>query len=137
MYCIYCAGIWAIGMSRISIFCLLIRWSNRSSGPSKASRNISSASGGIYRSLGISDIGSPCTIAKGISAWLRVAVTGVISLSGIRLFNYRLSIVQTHGFPDLLHGLTGHIAGHLTTVSDDRLYRLLVLLIFLRPFPDR
>ena len=42
----------AIGISRISRFWRRIRYSNRSSGPSNASRKISSASGGIYRSLG-------------------------------------------------------------------------------------
>ena len=48
-------------------FCLRIRYSSRSSGPSKASRNTSMACGGMYRSRGISVSGSPSTIAKGIS----------------------------------------------------------------------
>ena len=36
-----------------------IRYSSRSSGPSKVSRNTSSASGGMYRSCGIANSGSP------------------------------------------------------------------------------
>src|SRR5882672_1803048 len=57
----------AIGMSRTSRFWRRIRYSSRSSGPSKASRNTSSACGGIYRSRGICVTGSPLTMAKGIS----------------------------------------------------------------------
>ena len=40
-------------------FCLRIRYSSRSSGPSKASRKTSSASGGMYRSCGSANSGSP------------------------------------------------------------------------------
>src|SRR6187455_2426457 len=46
-------------MSRMLKFCLRIRYSSRSSGPSKASRKTSSASGGMYRSCGRSNSGSP------------------------------------------------------------------------------
>src|SRR5712672_1658717 len=57
----------AMGMSRTSRFWRRIRYSSRSRGPSKASRNTSSACGGIYRSRGICVTGSPLTMAKGIS----------------------------------------------------------------------
>ena len=40
-------------------FCLRIRYSSKSSGPSKASRKTSSASGGMYRSCGSANSGSP------------------------------------------------------------------------------
>ena len=40
-------------------FCLRMRYSSKSSGPSKASRKTSSASGGMYRSLGSVNSGSP------------------------------------------------------------------------------
>src|SRR6266702_641853 len=49
----------AIGMSRMLKFCLRIRYSSRSSGPSKASRKTSSASGGMYKSVGSVNSGSP------------------------------------------------------------------------------
>ena len=55
----YCRVTSAMGMSRTLKFCLRIRYSSRSSGPSNASRKISSASGGIYRSVGIWNSGSP------------------------------------------------------------------------------
>ena len=63
----YCRVISATGMSRMSRFCRRIRYSSRSSGPSKDSRMTSSASGGMYRSCGICSIGSPRTMASGIS----------------------------------------------------------------------
>src|SRR3984957_15878492 len=54
-------------MLRMSTFWRRIRYSSRSSGPSKASRKISSACGGMYRSRGNCVMGSPLTTAKGIS----------------------------------------------------------------------
>ena len=63
----YCSVICATSISRMSRFWRRIRYSSRSSGPSKASRNTSSACGGMYRSLGSSVTASPRTIAKGIS----------------------------------------------------------------------
>ncbi len=71
----YCRVISATGMSRMSRFWRRIRYSNRSSGPSKASRMTSSASGGMYRSCGIFSSGMPRTIASGISCW-RAAAAG-------------------------------------------------------------
>ena len=68
MYCMYWRVISASGMSRMSRFCRRMRYSSRSSGPSKASRNTSSACGGMYRSRGSCEIGSPLTTANGISA---------------------------------------------------------------------
>src|SRR5690606_28152397 len=55
----------ATGMSRMSMFCLRIRYSSRSRGPSKASRKTSRASGGMYRSWGSSVTASPYTSASG------------------------------------------------------------------------
>ena len=45
-------------------FCRRIRYSSRSSGPSKASRKTSSASGGMYRSVGSLNSGSPYSRAS-------------------------------------------------------------------------
>src|SRR5579871_3743753 len=56
-----------MGISRMLTFWRRIKYSSRSSGPSKASRKISSACGGMYRSRGIAVMGSPLTTAKGIS----------------------------------------------------------------------
>ena len=54
----------AMGISKILKFCLRIKYSSKSSGPSKASRKISSASGGMYRSCGSANRGSPYRRAK-------------------------------------------------------------------------
>ena len=61
-------------MSRMSKFCLRIRYSNRSSGPSKVSSSTSSASGGMYRSLGMRRSGSP---------WMRASTGRSASGSGL------------------------------------------------------
>src|ERR1700712_5627593 len=53
-----------MGMSRTLKFCLRIKYSSRSSGPSNASRKISSASGGMYRSAGSFQSGSPYKCAN-------------------------------------------------------------------------
>ncbi len=47
IYSRYWAVIFAMGMSRISRFCFLIRCNKKSNGPSKASKKTSNASGGI------------------------------------------------------------------------------------------
>ena len=66
-YCMYCSVITATSISKISRFWRRIRYSSKSSGPSKASRKTSSARGGMYKSFGNSVTASPCTTANGIS----------------------------------------------------------------------
>src|SRR5438094_854906 len=68
----------AIGMSRMLKFCLRIRYSSRSSGPSNASRKTSRASGGMYRSVGTLNSGSPYrrAIATWSTTWGMAASTG-------------------------------------------------------------
>ena len=66
-YCIYCSVMLATSISRILRFCRRMRYSNKSSGPSNASRKTSSARGGMYKSLGSSVKASPKTTANGIS----------------------------------------------------------------------
>jgi hypothetical protein len=61
-------------MSRMLKFCLRIRYSSRSSGPSNASRNTSSASGGMYRSVGRCSSGSPYRRAMALSTWASALV---------------------------------------------------------------
>ena len=68
----------AIGMSRTLKFCLRIRYSSRSSGPSNASRKTSSASGGMYRSVGSLKSGSPYRCANATPSM----VSGVESVAG-------------------------------------------------------
>src|ERR1700761_5928804 len=65
-------------MSSTLKFCLRIRYSSRSSGPSKVSRNTSSASGGMYRSVGSLKSGSPYKRAKAMPS----TVSGVESVAG-------------------------------------------------------
>src|SRR5215831_968383 len=67
MYCMYWRVISASGMSSTSRFWRRMRYSSRSSGPSKASRNTSRACGGMYRSRGSCVTGSPLMTANGIS----------------------------------------------------------------------
>ena len=55
IYSIYWSVIFAISRSKISIFCFLIKYQSKSSGPVKVSRQISNALGGIKRSLGNSE----------------------------------------------------------------------------------
>ena len=63
-YVRYCLVSGAMGMSSTFTLALRIRYNNRSSGPSKLSRMTSSASGGIYKSLGIVSMRSPYTLAS-------------------------------------------------------------------------
>src|SRR5690606_7794410 len=74
----YCRVTSAIGMSSTLKFCLRIRYSSRSSGPSKVSRNTSSASGGMYRSVGSWNSGSPYRRAKATLS----TTSGVLSTGG-------------------------------------------------------
>src|SRR5215207_3149851 len=67
-------------MSRMLKFCLRIRYSSRSSGPSKASRKISSASGGMYRSCGMANSGSPYRRAS--ATWSTTVGMPVTSSAG-------------------------------------------------------
>src|SRR6185295_9005511 len=61
-------------MSKMLKFCLRIRYSSRSSGPSKVSRKTSSASGGMYRSVGMRNSGSPYRRASATPSTVCVAV---------------------------------------------------------------
>jgi hypothetical protein len=69
-----------MGMSKMLKFCLRIKYSSKSNGPSKASRKTLSASGGMYRSWGSANKGSPYRRAK--ATWsMTTGMTGV-GLSG-------------------------------------------------------
>src|SRR5436190_15036686 len=92
------------------MFCRRIRYSSRSSGPSNVSRNTSSASGGMYRSRGISFIASPYTRASGLGSGDGCARSSAASL---------LVIAQAHGFADVAHRFVGELARALAAVGDD------------------
>src|SRR5690606_35386554 len=68
----------AMGMSSTLKFCLRIRYSSRSSGPSKVSRKITSASGGMQRSVGSWNSGSPYRRANATLS----TTSGVLSTGG-------------------------------------------------------
>src|SRR5580704_6369504 len=138
MYCMYWRVISASGMSRMSRFWRRIRYSSRSSGPSKASRNTSSACGGMYRSRGSCETGSPLTTAKGISTCSGcgsvVSATGAglettIFRSG-RCF-MRSVRAQVHGAAHLIEGLARDLARLVGALGDDVAHQLRVVLEFL------
>src|ERR1700689_1254649 len=67
----------------MSTFWRRIRYNSRSSGPSNASRNISSACGGMYRSRGSWVMRSPLTMANGISTCSGDRGTGAAAGGGL------------------------------------------------------
>src|SRR5688572_22811840 len=139
----YCLVISASGTSRMSRFWRRIRYSSRSSGPSKASRKTSSACGGMYRSLGIAVIGSPFTMANGISACSGASAAGAWSGSSLDATSLRsgfmrcrrlLSIVaQVHCAAHLVQRLASHFPRLVGTLGNDVAQLLGVLLELLRP----
>src|SRR5215469_5875265 len=125
-------------MSRMSRFCRRIRYSSRSSGPSKASRNTSSACGGMYRSRGSCEIGSPFTTANGISTCsggssgngaggaAGVLLTTIFS-SG-RGFMIPSVRTQMHAATDVVERLTCRFARLVGALGDDVAHQLGVVL---------
>src|SRR6476661_7258712 len=105
-----------------------IRYSSRSRGPSNVSRKTSSASGGMYRSRGISFIASPYTRASGFGSGDGCARSSAASL---------LVIVETHRFADVAHGFLGELAGAFAAVGDDVPHERRVVEVALRALADR
>src|SRR5437762_930884 len=145
MYCMYWRVISASGISRMFRFCRRMRYSSRSSGPSKASRNTSRACGGMYRSRGSCEIGSPFTIANGISAccggvW---AGSGASAAGGgaleTTIFSCGLCFMrvpapapsvgaQMHGAPHFVECLARDLARLVGALGDDAAHQLRVVL---------
>src|SRR5512145_54925 len=124
----YCRVSCAIGMSSTSRLCLRIRYSSRSSGPWNDSSTTSSASGGMYRSCGISIIGSPWTCATGLAGcvWSCTSVSLMVSV-----------VAQPHRLAHVAHGLGGQLACLLATVGDDVLHQARVVEVHLCAFAHR
>src|SRR2546429_7400759 len=145
MYCMYWRVISASGISRMFRFCRRMRYSSRSSGPSKASRNTSRACGGMYRSRGSCEIGSPFTIANGISACCGgVWAGGGASAAGggaleTTIFSCGLCFMrvpapapsvgaQMHGAPHFVECLARDLARLVGALGDDAAHQLRVVL---------
>src|SRR5580704_16239576 len=141
MYCMYWRVISARGISRMSRFCLRMRYSSRSSGPSKASRNTSRACGGMYRSRGSCEIGSPLTTANGISTCCGGASAAggcggaletTIFSSGFGFMGVAalaLSVgAQMHGASDFVERLARDLARLVGALGDDSAHQLRVVL---------
>src|SRR6202047_5410969 len=139
MYCMYWRVISASGISRMSRFCLRMRYSSRSSGPSKASRNTSRACGGMYRSRGSCDIGSPLTTANGISTCCGGASAAgggaletTVFSSGFGFMGVvarALSVgAQMHGAPDFVERLARDLARLVGALGDDSAHQFRVVL---------
>src|SRR4051794_19908088 len=105
-----------------------IRYSSRSRGPSKVSRKTSSASGGMYRSRGISFIASPYTRASGFGSGDGCARSSAASL---------LVITQAHRLADIAHRFLGQLARALAAVGNDVAHQRRVVQIALRALADR
>src|SRR5947207_2759738 len=146
MYCMYWRVISASGMSRMFRFCRRMRYSSRSSGPSKASRNTSRACGGMYRSRGSCEIGSPFTTANGISTCCGggSAAGGGGSAAGggalvTTIFSCGLCFMrvpapapsvgaQMHGAPHFVERLARDLARLVGALGDDAAHQLRVVL---------
>src|SRR6266480_2975844 len=141
MYWMYWRVISASGISRIFRFCRRIRYSSRSSGPSKASRNTSRACGGMYRSRGSCEIGSPFTTANGISTCCGGAC-GVAGCGGVletTIFRSGLCFIgvpapapsvgaQMHGAAHFVERLARDLARLVGALGDDSAHQLRVVL---------
>src|SRR4029077_18780148 len=147
MYCMYWRVISASGISSMFRFCRRMRYSSRSSGPSKASRNTSRACGGMYRSRGSCEIGSPFTTANGISACCGGA-SGAAGGGGgggvleTTIFSSGLCFMrvpapapsvgaQMHGAPHFVERLARDLACLVGALGDDAAHQLRVVLEFL------
>src|SRR5213082_2945509 len=125
--------------------CRRMRYSSRSSGPSKASRNTSRACGGMYRSRGSCEIGSPFTIENGISACCGgVWAGGGASAAGggaleTTIFSCGLCFMrvpapapsvgaQMHGAPHFVECLARDLARLVGALGDDAAHQLRVVL---------
>src|SRR6476469_3595389 len=105
-----------------------IRYSSRSSGPSNVSRKTPSASGGMYRSRGISFIASPYTPASGFGSGDGCARSSAAST---------LVITQAHRLADVAHRFLGELARALAAVGDDVANERRVVEIALRTLANR
>src|SRR5690349_7822324 len=139
----YCRVISASGMSRMSRFCRRMRYSSRSSGPSNASRNTSSACGGMYKSFGSSVTGSPLTTAKGISTCSGTpsagacgagALEATISSFGVGANPAPSVRAQMHRAPHFVERGTRRFAGLVGPLGHDVPEQLRALFEFLRAF---
>src|SRR5690349_19690931 len=135
----YCLVISARGMSRMSRFWRRMRYSSRSSGPSNASRNTSSACGGMYRSFGSSVTGSPFTTAKGISTCSGTPSAGACAAGSLDAtissfgFICRSSVcAQMHRATHFIECGAGRFAGLVGPFRHDVPQELRALLEFLR-----
>src|SRR5271170_2951356 len=147
MYCVYWVVISAIGISRMSMFCRRIRYSSRSSGSSKASKNTSSACGGMYRSRGSCVSGSPLIIANGISACAGAGGGSGASALGLELTTFRsglttgialrLLATQMHGAAHFIQGRAGHFARFIRALGKQIADQLRIVLKFLSPLAHR
>src|SRR5450432_569663 len=129
-------------MLRTSRFWRRIRYSNRSSGPSNASRNTCNACGGMYRSFGGSVSASPSTIANGISSW-RGGGTGSGTAAGVVSTSLRSgftmagsAVLQTHRGAHLLHRGPGALPGLLAARGNDAPNHVAIVLVFPGTCPD-
>src|SRR5208283_1847531 len=131
----------AIGISRMSRFCRLIRYSSMSSGPSNASRNTSSACGGMYRSRGISVTGWPSTTANGISACAGAAAAagggGAAVGTSVSSGFIWSTVVDVHGLTNRIQCFARRRARALASFSDDTAYQFGILLKLLRTLGNR
>src|SRR5258706_2399977 len=125
----------AMGMSRTSRFWRRIRYRSRSRGPSKASRNTSSACGGIYRSRGICVTGSPLTMAKGISPCSGSAGRGCAG-GGLETTTLRSGFIavilfraQVHRPAHIVQGMPRRFARLLGTLGQQVLPQIRVVLV--------
>src|SRR3990172_6958396 len=123
----YCSVSRAMGMSRMSTLALRMRYSSRSSGPSKVSKKTSSASGGMYRSRGSSVRSSPRTLATDIGV-------GIVAWTGrARTVMNRSRVAQTHRLAPLAHSLVREPAGLLAAVGDNVSHKRGIVQVLLRP----
>src|SRR3954468_20164089 len=146
----------AIGMSSTYRFCRRIMYSSRSSGPSNASRNTSSACGGMYRSLGSCVMASPFTMANGISTCsgdsARVAASAAGSVPSrselsttTRRFGFAAFFAirilpsdrpQIHHAAHIIHGGARGLARLLGALGHEVAHQLGILLELLRALAD-
>src|SRR3984885_6471880 len=143
MYWVYWRVISAIGILRMSTFWRRIRYNSRSSGPSNASRNISSACGGMYRSRGSWVMRSPLTMANGISTCSGDRGTGAAAGGGLdtTIFRSGFTIVgaykslrpQMHRATHLIEGGACRGARLLPAFGQDGGDHVGIFLEFLRP----
>src|SRR5512146_3000791 len=115
-------------MSSTLMFWRRIRYSSKSSGPSKVSRKTSSASGGMYRSCGSSLNGAPYTRASGLGAAVGCARSRAAS---------PLVIAQSHRLAHVAHRLLGELSRALAAIGNDVAHERRIVEKALRALADR